>query len=360
MYKIKKLPLQFELETKEVLKKTTLASRALAELKSISKTIPNESILISTLTLQEAKDSSAVENIITTHDELFKVQTFDNLFVSSAAKEVQNYVQALKEGFEMVRKTGLLRVNDIIAIQETLEHNKAGFRRQAATTLKNANTGEVIYTPPQEYDTIMELMENLVRFINDNELSDLDPLVKMAIIHFQFETIHPFYDGNGRTGRIINILYLILQDLLEIPTLYLSRFIIQNKQAYYQGLQAVRDNTENTKDWINWILFILTGVEQIAKETTVLIQDIKALMQNYKNSIRGTYSFYSQDLLNNLFKYPYTKIEFIEKDLSVSRPTASSYLNRLAKDGLLEKIKVGKTNYYINKPLYNLLVNKTI
>ena len=360
MYKIETLPLLFDVETKEVLKKITLASRALAELKSISKTIPNESILISTLTLQEAKDSSAVENIITTHDELFKVHAFDEILTSAAAKEVQNYVQALKEGFEIVRKTGLLRVNDIIAIQQTLEHNKAGFRKQAGTTLKNASTGEIIYTPPQDYDTIMELMENLVHFINDNELSDLDPLVKMAIIHFQFETIHPFYDGNGRTGRIINILYLILQDLLEIPTLYLSRFIIKNKQEYYQHLQSIRDNTKNAEDWIKWILFMLDGIEQIAKETTILIQDIKILMQQYKNKIRGTYNFYSQDLLNNLFKYPYTKIEFIEKDLSVSRPTASSYLNRLAKDGLLEKIKVGKSNFYVNTPLYSLLVNKTM
>lgn len=353
MYEIQNLPLPFEIESKTVLKKTTSASRALAELKSIAKTIPNEAIIVNTLVLQEAKDSSEVENIITTHDELFRADIFADMVSSLATKEVQNYAQALKSGFEIVQKTALLTANHIIKIQELLEQNKAGFRRQAGTILKNAQTGEIIYTPPQDYDTIVNLMDNLVKYINDNELSDTDPLVKMAIIHFQFESIHPFYDGNGRTGRIINILYLILQDLLDLPILYLSRYIIQNKQAYYQKLQAVRDSN----DWENWILFILDGVEQVALQTTKLIINIKELMQDYKQKIRQNYNFYSHELLNNLFKHPYTKIEFVEKDLDVSRPTASKYLNTLAEDGLLNKVKIERSYYFINQPLYNLLAN---
>ncbi len=350
MYKIKPLPLPFEVETKAVLKKTTLASRALAELKSIAKTIPNEAILINTLVLQEAKDSSAVENIITTHDELFKADIFADLVSSLATKEVQNYAKALKSGFEIVKKIGLLTSNHIIEIQEILEQNKAGFRRQAGTTLKNAQTGEVVYTPPQDFDTISHLMSNLEKFINDNELSDLDPLVKMAIVHFQFESIHPFYDGNGRTGRIINILYLILQGLLDLPILYLSRFIIQNKQAYYQNLQNVRDKS----DWQSWILFMLEGVEEVSLQTMELITEIKKMMQQYKVKLRENHSFYSQELLNNLFKHPYTKIEFVERDLGVKRLTASKYLNTLAEEGLLNKVKIGRSNYYINQPLYDL------
>ncbi|TAF67379.1 MAG: Fic family protein [Cytophagales bacterium] len=354
MYKIQTLPLPFEVETKAVLKKTTLASRALSELKSIAKTIPNEAILINTLVLQEAKDSSAVENIITTHDELFKADIFAELVSSLATKEVQNYAQALKSGFEIVKKIGLLTSNHIIEIQEILEQNKAGFRKQVGTTLKNAQTGEVVYMPPQDFDTISYLMSNLEKFINDNELSDLDPLVKMAIIHFQFESIHPFYDGNGRTGRIINILYLILQGLLDLPILYLSRYIIRNKQAYYQKLQNVRD----TNDWESWLLFMLDGVEEIAQETIVLIGKIKALMQDYKQQIREKYKFYSQDLLNNLFKHPYTKIEFIEQDLKVNRQTASKYLNELTEGGFLIKYKISTSNFYINQPLFDLFVNK--
>lgn len=354
MYQIKLLPLDFEIETKLVLKKTTLASRALAELKSTAKTIPNEAILINTLVLQEAKDSSAVENIITTHDELFRADIFMDMVTSLATKEVQNYAAALKNGFEIVQKTGMLTTNHIIRIQEALEQNRAGFRRQPGTTLKNAQTGEVIYTPPQDFDTIANSMDNLVNFINDNDVSDLDPLVKMAIIHFQFESIHPFYDGNGRTGRIINILYLILQGLLDLPILYLSRYVIRNKQDYYLKLQAVRD----TDDWESWILFMLDGVEQTAQETIVLIGKIKELMQAYKYQIRKQYKFYSQELLNNLFKHPYTKIEFLQQDLQINRITASKYLNELTDGGLLVKYRIGKSNFYINQPLFDLLSNK--
>ena len=219
------------------------------------------------------------------------------------------------------------------------------------TALKNATTGEIVYTPPQDYNTIQDLMTNLEQFINDEQLSDFDPLVKMAIIHYQFESIHPFYDGNGRTGRIINVLYLVMNDLLDLPILYLSRYIIENKGEYYKLLQEVRE----TGNFENWVIYLLNGVEQIAKETIILIGKIRELIFEYKNLLRNNYKFYSQDLLNNLFKHPYTKIAFIEKDLGVSRITAAKYLNQLASDGLLKKERLGTGNYYVNLKLIELL-----
>jgi Fic family protein len=348
------LPLNIDLETKKVLRALPSAHAALAELKGIASSIPDQNILINTLGLQEAKDSSAIENIITTHDDLYKSGLNLDAFKSLQAKEVQNYISALKKGFELITKTGLLTNNSILQIQEVLEDNKAGFRKLPGTALKNAATGETIYTPPQDYDDIVRLMANLERYINDAEMHDCDPLIKMAIIHFQFESIHPFYDGNGRTGRIINILYLILEKLQSLPILYLSNYIIRNKADYYRLLQKIRD--ENL--WEEWLLFIISGVEQTAKEMIELIIKIKELMLEYKHRLRDNYKFYSQDLLNNLFKHPYTKIEFIVKDLGVSRLTAANYLNRLADDKMLRKDKFGTGNYYINEELFNLLTKR--
>jgi Fic family protein len=348
---LKKLPIEKDIETKKVLKKLVSAHRALAELKGIVLTIPNENILINTLGLQEAKDSSAIENIITTHDDIYKAELNFDGFKSLNAKEVQNYISALKKGFSLISKKKILTNNDIIAIQSELEKNSAGFRKLPGTALKNATTGQTIYTPPQEYSEIINLMTNLEQFINDDRISDFDPLVKMAIIHYQFESIHPFYDGNGRTGRIINVLYLVMKNLLNLPVLYLSRFIILNKGSYYKLLQEIKE----TDNWENWLLFMLEGVEEISKETIELIGKIRELIFEYKNLLRDSYKFYSQDLLNNLFKHPYTKIEFIERDLGVSRITAAKYLNELAKDGLLKKKKLGTGNYYINERLMNLL-----
>ena len=351
MLMLKKLPVEKDIETKKVLKKLASAHRALAELKGIVSTIPNENILINTLGLQEAKDSSAIENIITTHDDIFKADLNFNSFSSLNAKEVQNYISALKKGFALISKKKILTNNDIIIIQSELEKNKAGFRKLPGTALKNATTGETVYTPPQEYAEILDLMRNLEQFINDDTICDFDPLVKMAIIHYQFESIHPFYDGNGRTGRIINVLYLVMKDLLDLPVLYLSRYIILNKSDYYKLLQEIRE----TDNWESWILFMLEGVEQISKETIELIIQIRDLIFEYKNIIRNNYKFYSQDLLNNLFKHPYTKIEFVERDLGVSRITAAKYLNELAKDGLLKKEKLGQGNYYVNERLMDIL-----
>lgn len=349
LYNIPKLPLSSDLESKKVLKKVAEVRAAIAELKGVHATVPNVGILLNTLALQEAKDSSAVENIITTHDELFKAELNLSLVKTIAAKEVQNYSLALKSGFELVKESGLITNSTILKIHQVLEQNDAGYRRVPGTDLKNDKTGEIIYTPPQKLSDIQSLMSNLIEYINDDEIDDSDYLVKMAIIHHQFEGIHPFYDGNGRLGRIINILYLISKGLLDYPTLYLSRYIIQNKSEYYRLLQGVRDKG----DWESWVLFMIEAVTSVSKQNYSLINAIKVVMQSYKNTIRDNYKIYSQDLLNNIFKHPYTKIELLQSDLNVSRQTASKYLEILANDNnnLLTKVKIGRDNYYINNGL---------
>jgi filamentation induced by cAMP protein fic len=347
------LPPNKEIETPAVLKQLVKSHRHLAELKGIAKTIPNEHILINTLTLQEAKASSEIENIVTTHDELYK----ENIFIETknpASKEVMNYNQSLKKGFEIVRNEKLLLNKHIIIIQQILEQNNAGFRKQTGTKLINS-FGETVYTPPQDSEEVLNLMSNLEKFINDDNFVDYDPLVKMAIIHYQFESIHPFYDGNGRTGRIINILYLVLKGLLDIPILYLSRYIIENKGKYYQVLQNVRDK----EDWESMILYLLKGVEDTSVQTIDLVKRIKNLMQEYKIKLREELpKIYSQDLLNNLFKNPYTKIEFLEKDLQIVRRTSQNYLDMISEIGLLQKIKIGRSNYYINNELIKVLIGE--
>ncbi len=350
-YNIPTLPLAIELETVPVLKKAASAHRYLAELKGMSRSIPNQSILVNTLALQEAKDSSAIENIITTHDELFREELFPEYASNASAKEVKNYVTALKRGFDLVQQSSLLTNNHILSIQEALENNRAGFRKLPGTELKNDLTGEIVYTPPQSHDEILRLMSNLERFINDDTMSTLDPLIKMSIIHHQFESIHPFYDGNGRTGRIINVLYLVAKGLLDIPVLYLSRYIVCNKADYYQKLQNVRENGE----WEPWVLYMLDSVETTSRQTITIIQEIGTAINQYRDGIRESCKFYSQDLINNLFYHPYTKIEFLTQALNITRPTATKYLDALCAEGYLQKEKIGRSNYYINKALFGIL-----
>ncbi len=338
----------------EILKKLASSSRSLAELKGVAGTIPNQGILINTLSLQEAKDSSEIENIVTTHDELFKGEVLTEAFANPAAKEVMRYRQALRTGFSETKKTGLITVNNIISIQSELERNNAGFRKLPGTALRD-NIGRTVYTPPQEPDTIKQMMFDLERFINETSIFPVDPLIKMALIHHQFESIHPFYDGNGRTGRILNVLYLVKEGLLDIPILYLSRYIVHNKGDYYRLLQAVRDADQ----WEDWVLFILDGVEQTATQAITTIGEIKRALQFYKHHIRSNYRFYSQDLINNLFSHPYTKIEFIERDLNVSRITAAKYLDALAESGLVHKQKLGRGNYYVNVALSEILMKQS-
>jgi Fic family protein len=351
VWKLIHLPYPEDLETKSILKQLPPAHAALAELKGIVQSIPNQIILLNALGIQEAMDSSSIENIITTHDDLYKANLDFEVSISPNVKEVQNYVAAMKRGFELVESQGLLTNQTLLKIQETLEGNNAGFRKLPGTALKNAQTGAVIYLPPQDPAEIQELMTNLEQFINDPELSDYDPLVKMAIIHYQFESIHPFYDGNGRTGRILNILYLILTGLQKLPILYLSNHIIQHKSDYYRLLQGVREKG----DLESWISYMIRGVENTAKETIQLIEALKILMAEMKTLLQNNYKFYSQELLNNLFAHPYTKIEFLVRDLGVSRITAANYLNQLASDGVLRKERLGTGNYYVNERLFELL-----
>ena len=349
MNTLNRLPLPQEIETQKVLKKAISANRALANLNGVARIIPNSSILINSLVLQEAKDSSEIENIITTHDELYRAN-LDMESVTNEAKEVQNYKEALLRGFSLVSDTKLLLKKHIIEIQEILEQNDAGIRKQAGTNLKNAQTGEVIYTPPQDYETIQELLTNLEIYIN--EPNDIDSLINMAIIHHQFESIHPFYDGNGRTGRIINILYLILKDLLDIPVLYLSRYIITHKADYYRLLQEVR--TEDK--WEEWILYILEAVEQTSLETIELINSISDLMIKIQDKISQELpKIYSKDLVEILFMHPYTKIDFLVDRLNITRKTASKYLNELENIGILENIQIKNSKFFINIELFNLL-----
>jgi len=348
-------PDESALETVKVLKALNKAHRYLAELKGVAKSIPNEGILISSLTMQEAKDSSAIENIITTHDELFRADVVKSEKVNQSAKEVENYRAALSESYLQTRKSDLIRVNDILRIQEIIEPNKAGIRTIPGTVISNANTGQVIYTPPQHPDEIKTLLANLVSYINDEQRSELDPLIKMAIIHHQFESIHPFYDGNGRTGRIINILYLVKNDLLDLPILYLSRYIVRTKSEYYRLLQTVRDNN----DWENWVLYIIKGIEQTAKETIGFINQIKTLVFATKQRMREELPrIYSQELLNNLFFHPYTKVQFVVEQVGVSRITATKYLNQLTEHGFVSKHKMGRNNYYVNEPLVKLIIEQ--
>lgn len=336
-------------DTIPILRATVAAGRRLAELKGVAAAIPNQAILINTLSLQEAKDSSAIENIVTTHDELFRSDAVAEATSSAAAKEVRDYVQALKRGFEVVRDRRLLTNAVIRDVQATLEGNTAGFRTLPGTVLKDGR-GRTVYTPPQDPSDVIALMTDLEAFINDDSF-DVDPLVKMAIMHHQFESIHPFYDGNGRTGRIINVLYLVQRGLLDIPVLYLSRHIVRTKPDYYRLLQHVRE----TGEWQEWVLYMLRGVEQTAGETITTINAIQATLLDYKHRLRASYRFYSQDLVNTLFQHPYTKIEFVMRDLDVTRLTAAKYLDRLTADGFVVKHKAGRTNYYMNAGLVDVL-----
>lgn len=335
------------LETPAVLRALVAAHRHLAELKGVARTIPNEGLLVSTLSLQEAQSSSEIENIITTQDALYRYQV-QPASVDPASKEVAWYAEGLDVGFRAVRETGLLTLNTILRVQAALEHNDAGFRRTPGTVLRNEQTGEVVFEPPSP-ERVPDLMAELERYLHTD--GPEDPLVRMAVVHHQFETIHPFYDGNGRTGRILNILFLVRAGLLDSPILYLSRYISQTKGVYYAELQKVRE----TGDWEGWLLYLLRAIAVTARHTTELVEAIGRLLQQHKHAIRDAYRFYSQDLINNIFRHPYTKVAFVEQDLAVSRATATRYLDALAEGGILDKHRLGRENYYVNRELVRLL-----
>jgi len=347
---VKYLPPKVTLETNRVLKQLSRSHRSLAELKGYSDTIPNKNILINAVTINEAKDSSEIENIITTHDELFRAMSQEG-YKNSAAKEVVSYRTALWKGYELVKENHILTTNMIIDIQQIIEKNNAGVRKLPGTVLKNQSTGEVVYTPPSGETEILDLMSNLEKYIND-DFDNVDPLVKLAVIHFQFESIHPFYDGNGRTGRIINVLYLVLKELLDSPILYLSKFIIRNKTSYYKLLQEVK--TEGK--WEEWVLFILEGIEQTSEETLKLVKKISAEVLDTSEDIKKVLpKIYSKELVDLLFFEFYTKIKFIEDGLNISRRTASDYLIALEKEGFLSSQKMGKEKIYLNKRLFEIV-----
>lgn len=341
------------LETREVWAALTEAHRHLAELKGLCESLPNQGVLLDTLGIQEAKDSSEIENIITTHDELYASQ--EGSAMSPAAKEVRHYVSALRTGYEAVRDSGLIRLDTVLAVQAELEQNRAGLRKLPGTVLKNESTNTIIYEPPQDAVVVASLMDNLIDFIHADD--GLDPLLRMAIAHHQFESIHPFYDGNGRTGRILNLLMLQREGLLDLPVLYLSRYITTTKPDYYRLLQTVRDEDR----WAEWCLYLVRGVSVTSRSAIALVKAFRDLMLKTKHDLRERLpKLYSQDLLNNLFRYPYTKIEFIEHELGVSRPTAGKYLEQLTAVGLVRKQRMGKTNFYINEPLFALLSGVTL
>lgn len=354
-YDIPDLPPATELETISVFKALAAANRALAELKGRAAAVPNQGILIDTLALQEARASSEIENIVTTQDELFQAEAHLLGRIAGPAKEVALYRDAMKAGYDrMLTGQGLITNATLIKIFQVLLVRSDGFRTTPGTALLNEKTGDHVYVPPQRPDDIIRHMSALEQFINDDQASDLDPLIKMALIHHQFESIHPFPDGNGRVGRILNVLYLTRSDLLDIPILYLSGYITSNKRDYYRLLQAVRDEGA----WEEWVLYILYGIEQTAQSTLALVEGIRHQMATVKQRMRSELpKIYSQDLLNNLFRHPYTRIEFVQQDLGVARKTARSYLRYLAEHDFVVEKKSGKHKYYVNVPLVRLFLN---
>jgi len=347
--KLSFLPPNIELN-KNIYRQLVQSHKALAELKGFSETIPNKNILINSVLVNEAKDSSEIENIITTHDELFKAMSKEN-YKNPAAKEVVNYREALWYGYNKIKEKNLLSTNLIIKIQSIIEENNAGIRKLPGTALKNMNTGEVIYRPPSEEKRIIDLMNNLELYINE-DADDLDPLIKLSIIHYQFESIHPFYDGNGRTGRIINVLYLVLKKLLDSPILYLSKFIIKNKNEYYRLFQEIRENN----NWEAWIIYNLNAVEETAVNSLGILKNINFLIEETAEELKkNSPKIYSRELIDLLFTEFYTKINYIKEGLGVTRKTASNYLSELEAKGYLESEKIGREKIYKNIRLFNLI-----
>ncbi len=345
------LPPEADIETGPILKKTIAAGRALAELKGIGETIPDQSILVNSLILQEAKASSEIENVITTNDALFRAFTAQTGQTDPATKEVLRYREALWEGFTGLHERPVLTTNLFIKIVQTIKENEAGIRKTTGTTVSNESTGEVIYTPPEGESIIRDQLKNLEDYVHSED--DIDPLIKLSLFHYQFEAIHPFIDGNGRAGRILNILFLVFKKLLDLPVLYLSKYLIENKREYYRLLRNVTEQYE----WEPWILYMLEAIENTALYTRNKILDIRELMS-------GTLGFamrklpkrvYSKELIELLFRQPYTKGQFLVDAGIAKRQTAAEYLKELEKIGILKSHKTGKENLYLNIKLFELL-----
>ena len=348
---MKLLPFKdYDLKTSRILEALNEASRSLAELKGFANSIPNQHILINAITINEAKDSSAIENIVTTHDSIYKVLT-ESGFKEDAAKEVVDYRKAIWHGYEIIKEKSFISTNVLVELQGIIEPNKTGIRKTPGTNLVNSKTGKIIYTPPQVESEIRDLLKNLEDYINNFD-DGIDPLIKMALIHYQFETIHPFYDGNGRTGRMLNVLYLVLNNLLDSPILYLSNYINKNKDKYYKLFTEFREKN----NYEDWIIYILKGIEETSKNTIELIKQIQNEMESFKKEfITKLSKIYSDELLDCLFYEVYTRINYIEDRCKVTRQTAATYLNSLVDAGLLEYEKIGRESIYKNTRLIELL-----
>lgn len=344
------LPPHAELETVQILKKTVSANKALAELHGWTYMQANPLLLLQTVSLQEAKSSSEIENVVTTNDDLYKAFSApDSKIISPSTKEVLHYKDALWYGFNEIKQRPL-GINIFIELFHKIKRRSDGIRSFPGTVLKNSY-GETVYTPPDNKDDILRLLSNLENYININE-GNIDPLIRLAVIHYQFECIHPFPDGNGRVGRIINVLYLIQERLLDVPILYLSSYIIEHKSDYYKALQDVTEYA----DWTNWILYILDAVEVTAKKTLSMIQEIRKVQLETETFVKNEMAdIYSRELIELLFEQPYCKISFLVDRHIAKKQTASKYLNRLVTAGLLDKTKQGREYYFINKNLWEIL-----
>lgn len=345
------LPPAYDIETKATLKKAIGANRALAELKGLGMTLPDQSILINSIILQEAKVSSEIEQVVTTNDALYRAMAMpSDANIDPATKEVIRYREALWTGFNNLTERGILTTNDFVQIVNTIKKNESGIRKIAGTVLSNPVSGEVIYAPPDGEDIIRQKLSNLENYIHAED--NVDPLLKMAVIHYQFEAIHPFHDGNGRTGRILNILYLVQQKLLDEPVLYLSRYIIDSKAEYYKALRTVTEKHE----WEPWILFMLDAVEQTAATTKQRIHDIKMLFDETTDFIKNVLSeIYSRELVELLFRHPYVKVQHLVDAGIAKRQTAATYLRKLEDIGIFKSVKAGRENIFINIRLFDLL-----
>lgn len=350
------LPPTESLETIEILKATIEANKVLGELKGYCQTLPNPILLLNTIVLQESKESSAIENIVTTQDELYKASLdIPEKGTNAAAKEVLLYRQSVYWALEEMENKGIITTNLMVGIMQKLKSTRAGIRNVPGTKLASPTTNKIIYTPPEGEDIIREKLKQLEIFINDDEFSTLDPLIKMALIHYQFEAIHPFADGNGRTGRIINILYLINKNLIGLPVLYLSYYIIKNKNDYYRLLREVTEEG----NWKDWVLYMLKGIAETSKITLDKIDAIQKLKQESEGLMKDALkTSFTRDFADLLFSYPYVKIKVLEEKGIAKRQTASVYLQSLAEAGLLEPLKLGKEMYYVNHKLMDILSNK--
>lgn len=346
------LPPEGELESKAILKKTIAASRALSELKGALTNLPNPTLFIDTIQLQEAQASSAIENIITTHDELFKQSIANKKIDNPAVKEVLHYKNALWYGLERLKKTSVLSTNLFLKLVQLIKETNAGIRNAPGTHLKNPVTGKVVYTPPEGEKVIRQKLKNLEDFIHAED--EIDPLVKMAIIHYQFEAIHPFFDGNGRVGRIILLLYLKLSGLLDLPALFLSGYIKEHKAAYYKKLRAVTEKS----DWQGWIIFMLDMIETTAKKDRQRIAEIERVMDRMGAEIQAKLPrIYSKDLMEVLFRLPYTKRQFLEEAGLGNLKTVGNYLRELEEAGFLKSEQLGKEKLYLNHQLLEILIS---